>query len=101
MAIDRPTKDDPEQKHKVSFAFCSPKRQAFLKDQGRKIVEGRLAKKFITINQSGRLYDIAHAALGILIENTKDKPADENPVPSWVRKAFRKNKIQYGLREKV
>jgi hypothetical protein len=90
IAITRPDKNDPNQKHLASFSFCSPK-DCFKKTLGRKIAENRLlAQKCIEINVSGTVPVVINAAMQEAISNKM--------VPSWVSKAHKRNNLQYGLR---
>jgi hypothetical protein len=92
VAIDRPGKDDPHQMHIASFAFCSP-RDMFRKSLGRKIANDRLAmkKNTIIIQHNGTVSEVIDKAL----KQMADQPGG---VPSWVKKAIKRNRIQYGLR---
>lgn len=93
VAIYRPDKNDPEQEHKASFAFCSPK-DNFKKVLGRKIAENRLnspkAKHKITVKFRGSVSQVIDKAL--------EKAVTEGLVPTWVFKAYKKDNIHYGLR---
>jgi hypothetical protein len=100
VVVNRPDKDDPNQKHYVSFAFCSPK-DSFVKSKGRRIAEGRLTKmltaesgdlehhKCVMVNLRGSIQDVIQAALNRAIQN--------GMAPSWVVRAQRRGQISYGL----
>jgi hypothetical protein len=89
VAINRPDKDDPNQKHFASFSFCSPK-DCFSKTLGRKIAENRLnANKCIEIMVSG--------TVPMVITTAMESAIAQGLVPSWVIKAQKRKKLHYGL----
>jgi hypothetical protein len=89
VAITRPIKDDPEQKHLCSFSFCSPK-DSFSKVLGRRIAEGRLEiNKCIELKVRGTIPTVIKVAMKEMIV--------QGNVPSWVLKAYKRNKLEYGL----
>lgn len=89
VAITRPDKEDPDQKHLASFSFCSPK-DHFNKKIGRAIATGRLkTDRVITLNLAGSVSEVVKEAL--------NQAVMINQVPSWVRKAYLRGRIGFGL----
>jgi hypothetical protein len=97
MAIDRPGKDNPDQTHSASFAFCSPKEITFVKSVGRNKAKGLLSansnSRKVTINTSGQLPEVAEKLLKLAIE--------QDITPSWVNKAYKRGNVRYGLSDKL
>lgn len=89
VALTRPSKDETDQKHLVSFSFCSP-RDVFSKKKGRTIAEGRLnTGRTIELEVRGTVPSVVKAAM--------KKAITDGIVPSWVTKAYKRNKLNYGL----
>ncbi len=89
VALTRPSKEDADQTHLVSFSFCSPK-DVFSKQKGRLIAEGRLnTGRSIELNVRGTVPAVVKAAM--------EKAITDGIVPSWVSKAYKRNKLSYGL----
>ena len=96
VAITRPNKDDPNQRHVAAFSFCSPK-DVFTKVWGRRIAENRLGlvderrreAQLVEINYRGPVSEVINSAL--------DKAVKENKVPTWVKRAYQKENVYYGL----
>lgn len=95
VALTRPSKDEADQKHLVSFAFCSPK-DVFSKTKGRMIAEARIntgREKVIELDVRGTVPSVVKAAM--------EKAIADGLVPSWVAKAHKRNKLCYGLSQKA
>lgn len=95
VAVNRPGKDDKDQTHNVSFAFCSPKdNKKFSKSHGRNIAEKRLLS-----GKSRYSVDIVNNSCNVseIIEAALLEIANKNIVPSWVARAIKTNRIQKGL----
>ncbi len=93
VALTRPSKDETDQKHLVSFAFCSPK-DVFSKTKGRLIAEGRI--------NTGRIMELdVCGTVPSVIKTAMEKAIADGLVPSWVAKAHKRNKLSYGLSQKA
>ncbi len=89
VALTRPSKEETDQKHLISFSFCSPK-DSFNKKKGRMIAEGRLnTGRTIELDIRGTVPSVVKAAM--------EKAIADGIVPSWVAKAHKRNKLSYGL----
>jgi hypothetical protein len=94
VAITRADKDAPDQRHYAALSFCSPK-DVFSKVKGRMIAENRLnAKKHvIEVSLAGSIPEVVKAVM--------QKVIDDKLVPSWVIKAHKRNRLNYGLNRNI
>lgn len=90
VAITRADKDAPDQRHFAALSFCSPK-DVFSKTLGRKIAENRLASKkhVIEVSLAGSIPEVVKAVM--------QKAVEEKLVPAWVKKAYSRDQLHYGL----
>ncbi len=91
IALDRPNKEDTDQLHTVSFAFCSPK-DSFNKALGRKIASGRLEKNAYSISHRGTVSQVVEKAVSFALE--------KNIVPNWVQKSKKHGGLLFGRSDK-
>lgn len=91
VVVNRPGKDNPDQVHTASFAFCSPK-DSFRKDRGRQIALSRLKLGKLTVNF------VHTGTLSQAVEKAIIEVASQHHVPNWLNRALSKKTIRFGLR---